>query len=301
MIKTYLPLVKSFQSREKAEIMPAAIVTSIVSSILLLGIAITTSLVLQAKAEETNDIELTTVASNIDVSLRSDITQASFVTASATLNQPSGRLLTSTDLTLDGVILHIPSSTGECKVIKWSIEDMKATRNLILYDKTLDTNETVKCDTTSNINAHRTKDFSDKILLRSPFEFQNHSGRPLVFTLGGESLTKINDKLDQELTAKGVERLTDFEFDKLNNFIGDDSALTFTDTDVCVMNAEKVSSTADESGDTSLVCPVAETKSVEAAWSSEIISSIGVSFELMDASGTTYLHEVNQKTSLPLY
>lgn len=294
---------------ESGEAMPAAIITAIVSSIILLGITIVMSMVLQSKSDQTNDSELTTNASNIDISLRSDITQATFVSPTARLTQPSARLLVASDIRLNGVTLHIPVGTGECKVVEWSVDGNKAKRSLTIYPSTVNEGTSAaKCDTSTTTSAQRTKEFADQFLLQSSFIFNNHVGRQINFTLNDATLTNVNNELDKQLTLQGVDRLSDSDFNKLNDLLGSDYLVAgFTDTSACVMNADKVPSVdssgnpvLDSSGNPVLVCPPAETASVATAWASTAVAKVSADFELIGQTGQILQRQLEQATSIPL-
>lgn len=294
---------------ESGEAMPAAIITAIVTTILLLGITIVMSMVLQTKSDETNNTELSTNASNIDIALRSDITQATHISPSVKLKKPSARLLTADEITVNGVRLEIPESTGECKVVKWSVDGTKASRSLTIYSTTINKDSfSARCDETSEVSAQRTKAFPDSFLLQSPFTFNNHVGRNIQFTLTDSSLTTINDELDNRLKRNDSNRLTDAEFDGLNDLLTPDSVVAgFSDTTGCVMDAEKVAkvdstgaAVLDTNGKPVMVCPPAETASVAAAWVSTAVATISVNFDLIGKSGDIAHRQIEQSSSIPL-
>lgn len=294
---------------ESGEAMPAAIITAIISSILLLGITVVMSVVLQSRSDQKNDTQLVTNASNIDISLRSDITQATYITASANLVQPTSRLLQADDISLNGMVLHIPVSTGECKVVSWSVDGTEASRSISIFAGTLNQgSSSERCDETSEVSAQRTKDFADLFLLQTPFAFNNHVGRKVDFTLDNPTLTRVNDELDNGLKRNDSNRLSDAEFNELNKLLGPNSLVAgFADSDACVMNAEKVvkvdgsgNPVTDTNGNPVLECPPAETASVAAAWNSKAIAKVNVVFDLMGESGAVLHREVEQSSSIPL-
>lgn len=294
---------------ESGEAMPAAIITAIVTTILLLGITIVMSMVLQTKSEETDDTELFNNASNIDISLRSDITQATQISPSVKLKKPETRLLTAEDIIVNGVILDIPESTGECKVIKWSVEGTQASRNLTIYSATTNQGSySAKCDESSEVTAQRTKSFPDSFLLQSPFTFDNRVGRTIHYSLTDTALNTINAELDNRLVRNDNKRLSDSQFDELNKLVTTDSLVAgFTDSTSCVMNAEKVESVddtgsviLDSNGQPVMVCPQAETASVASAWVSTIVSTVSVNFDLIGKSGDIAHRQIEQTSSIPL-
>lgn len=294
---------------ESGEAMPAAIITAIVTTILLLGITIVMSMVLQTKSEETDDTELFNNASNIDISLRSDITQATQISPSVKLKKPETRLLTAEDIIVNGVILDIPESTGECKVIKWSVEGTQASRNLTIYSATTNQGSySAKCDESSEVTAQRTKSFPDSFLLQSPFTFDNRVGRTIHYSLTDAALNTINAELDNRLVRNDNKRLSDSQFDELNKLVTTDSLVAgFTDSTSCVMNAEKVESVddtgsviLDSNGQPVMVCPQAETASVASAWVSTIVSTVSVNFDLIGKSGDIAHRQIEQTSSIPL-
>lgn len=294
---------------ESGEAMPAAIITAIVTTILLLGITIVMSMVLQTKSEETDDTELFNNASNIDISLRSDITQATQISPSVKLKKPETRLLTAEDIIVNGVILDIPESTGECKVIKWSVEGTQASRNLTIYSATTNQGSySAKCDESSEVTAQRTKSFPDSFLLQSPFTFDNRVGRTIHYSLTDATLNTINAELDNRLVRNDNKRLSDSQFDELNKLVTTDSLVAgFTDSTSCVMDAEKVESVddtgsviLDSNGQPVMVCPQAETASVASAWVSTIVSTVSVNFDLIGKSGDIAHRQIEQTSSIPL-
>lgn len=294
---------------ESGEAMPAAIITAIVTTILLLGITIVMSMVLQTKSDETDDTELFNNASNIDISLRSDITQATQISPSVKLKKPDTRLLTAEDIIVNGVILDIPESTGECKVIKWSVEGTQASRNLTIYAVTTNQGSySAQCDESSEVIAQRTKSFPDSFLLQSPFTFNNRVGRTVHYSLTDAALNTINDELDNRLVRNDTNSLSDSEFNDLNKLLTTDSVVAgFTDSSSCVMNAEKVESVdatgsviLDSNGQPVMVCPQAETASVASAWVSTSISTVSVNFDLIGKSGDIAHRQIEQTSSIPL-
>lgn len=294
-------------SPENAEIMPAAIITAIVSSILLVGMAIVISLVLTNKSEQTSEAELSTTISNVDTSLRADITQARHIEPFAKLTQPSERLLTSSDIHLNGVTLHIPSNSGECKLVTWAANGTTVTRGLTVYKETLNADRQAECDIASEVVADRDKEFEGKFLLQTPFTFDNNVGREFAYTLNGETLDEVNTELDRQLTANGEEKLSETEFNKLNKLLKPNSLVTgFADPLACAMNAARITMTnssgepvMDANGNSVTTCPPAETASVEDAWKATSISSVSVKFDMMSGSGETIHRDIKQPSSTP--
>lgn len=287
---------RAVKNSEAAELMPAAIITSIVSSILLLGIAGSMSLVLRDKASSEKNVNLTSIASNIDISLRSDITKASTITALTKLKQPSGRLLTPADVFISGVSLHIPESEGRCKVVNWSLYGSKATREMAIYSGFSMTGATAKCDISSTIEASRTKTFATNTISSAPFRVNNQVGRELAFTLSNEALVLANTALDTQLIAKEVTTLDVEDFNELNKLLNSSSfQVAFADPDACPMNVSKITSAG------LMVCPAAETDTIAAAWNSTKVAKVGVSLELSDAGGEKIARDIVQNSSVPLY
>lgn len=277
------------KSGERAEIMPAAIITAIISSILLLGIIIILTIVFQSKTQQTKNVELSTAVSNFDVSLRSDISQASFISATAKLTQPSTRLLSSTDLLINGITMHIPTPTGECKVIDWSLNDTTVSRNLIIYSNTLSEDETVQCDESSETTDNRDKNFSDTFIQKSPFQFTNQMNREFIYTLDDLTLNKVNEELEDRLTVQGVDKLSDEEFNELNNLLGNEYlASKFEEPDSCVMDEDKV----DE------VCPVPESATMTEVWSSTTVAKMSVDFDILGDFGEVVHSQIEQSASI---
>lgn len=290
---------QTLPSPEKAEIMPAAIITAIVSSILLVGMAVVISLVLTSKSEQTSNAELSTTVSNVDASLRADITQARHIEPKAKLIQPSERLLTASDIQLNGVTLHVPSNSGECKLITWAANGTTITRELIVYGQTLNADREATCDKESEIVSERDKDFEQKFLLQAPFQFNNNVGREFAYVLNSATLDEVNTELDKKLTEKGEEKLNETELNKLNKLLNPDSlVIGFADPSACVMNAERTTTT-DGSGNSVTACPPPETESVEEAWNAQSISSVGVKFDMMSDSGETLHRDIKQTSSTP--
>ena len=293
------------KSSERGEAMPAAIVTAIVSSLILLGIASVVSLVVQNKADSEGDVALTTAVSNIDVSLRSDINQATYITAAAKLKQPTTRLLGPTDVNLSGVNMHIPVSSGECKVIRWNINGNNASRDLTIYQSSLKDDVSVKCNETSPVVGQRTKVFAQNVKVDAPFRFNNQVGRELAFTVDTASLDTVNTELEKQLTAKGVQKLNDTDFNELNKLMGNDSYKAgFKNPTACVMDAARIWVDANKDGvkqTTEMVCPPAEADTVAAAWNSMKVAKVGVAFQMASNSGEIAKRDIAQNSSVPLY
>lgn len=280
--------IRKAKSSEKAETMPAAIITAIVTSMILLAIAGILSYVFQSKSDGEEKVALATVASNIDVSLRADISQGSYLTATAKLKQPESRLLTENDLLLTGVNVHLPEANSDCKVIRWSVNGTTVNRDLTVYKNAINTDRPARCDETSEIVAKRNKVFADNIIVQAPFAFHNQLGNPLRFTLEESALTKVNDKLEVQLEAKGVEKLDDDDFNKLNRNLDSSSFIVaFADPAACVMNAEKVSG----------VCPEPEAATILDAWNSKKITKVSVMFIMQDNDGGIVSRNVEQNSS----
>jgi len=152
---------------ERAETLPAAIVTGIVSSIILLGLAgVTATVVSQQKNAEVVS-EATTTATNIDVSLRSDATAATTI-------KP---------ISAQSVQFHIPASTGnQCKLVTWNVDSANLTRQLAVYNGTKTVNGNVECDTASSVivNSKRTLTTALDTSAATTFKYSNSLGRTLV-------------------------------------------------------------------------------------------------------------------------
>ena len=280
------------KSSERAEAMPAAIITAIVSSLLLLGIASTVSLVVQSKSDSEGNVKLATVASNIDVSLRSDVSNASYIAASANLKQPAGRLLTPTDINVSGVNMHVPAQSGECKVVRWSMSGNTISRDLTIYQKTSNGGDMAKCDETSTKLGQRTKVFAQDVSVQTPFNFTNQVGRAITFNHADASLQTVNAALDAKLVEKNTQRLNDEDFNQLNKLLkGDSFVAGFADPTACEMNAPRNGAT----------CPEPEADTVTAAWNSLKIAKVSVAFQMNESSGDTIERNIEQNSSVPLY
>lgn len=283
---------RATRSSEKAETMPAAIITAIITSILLLGIATAISFILQSRADGKEQVALATVVSNVDIALRSDVSQASYLKAAAKLKQPAARLLTETDLLLSGVNMHLPEANGECKVIRWSVNGSTVSRDLTVYKTSINERSLVKCDESSEKIAERNKVFAENIIVQAPFQFHNQLGHELIFKLKDTALTEVNAKLDAQLTAKGTDKLEDTEFNQLNTLLNSTSFIVgFPDVTACIMNADKVDG----------VCPAPETTSVADAWNSKKIAKVSVMFMMQNTEGEMVRRDIEQSSSVPLY
>lgn len=158
---------------ERAEALPAAIVTGIVSSIILLGLASVTATVVTQQTNAEVSAEANTSATNIDVSLRSDSTAATAIKA----------------VSNKSVQFHIPSATGatsnECKLVTWAVNGQVIDRTLTVYSGTKTVDGAVECDPAS------TKVVSNKRTLASTLEdgssirFFNALGRELTVSSNG--------------------------------------------------------------------------------------------------------------------
>ena len=297
--------IKKVKSSERAEAMPAAIITAIVSSMLLLGIASAVSLVVQEKSDSEGNVALTTSASNIDVSLRSDITQASYISASAKLKQPATKPIGPSDVILSGVNMHIPTNAGECKVIRWNVNGNTVSRDLTIYTGFNKDNTFIKCDESSTVVAKRTKVFADDVNIDAPFKFHNQVGREITFTAEQTSLDKVNVEYNKQLTLKGVQKLNDSDFNELNKLMGADSYKAgFQNPAACAMDAPLVWVDANKDGikqPTEMVCPPAEADTINAAWNSLKIAKVSVAFQMQSDSGEVAKRDIAQNSSIPLY
>lgn len=281
------------RSSERGETMPATIIAAIVSSVVILGVAAVMSFVLQIRADAGEDLEVSVAASNVDVTLRSDIINASYITANVKLQQPSARLLDADDIFISGVNLHIPESNGGCKVIEWHFIEAKSIRDLTIYQDSSDTDEIVKCDLTSPVLSERDKVFTKNFTVNSTFNLRNQVGREILFNLTDASLEKVNPVLEAKLNEKGVERLSSEDFNELNKELKADSFISvFSNPEACVMNAEKVQSrneagelVVDEAGNPVLTCPAPESVNVGSAWNSFNISNIRADLVFIDNNG----------------
>jgi hypothetical protein len=157
---------------ERAETLPAAIVTGIVSSIILLGLAgVTATVVSQQKNAEVVS-EATTTATNIDVSLRSDATAATTI-------KP---------ISATSVQFHVPASTGnQCKLVTWNVDGSNLTRQLAVYNGSKTVNGNVECDTASSVvvNSKRTLTTALDTSAAATFKYSNSLGRTLVVDSAG--------------------------------------------------------------------------------------------------------------------
>lgn len=281
------------KSSERAEAMPAAIITAIVSSLLLLGIASTVALVVESKGESESNVQLTTAASNIDVSLRSDVTNASYISASAKLKQPAGRLLTPTDVTVTGVKMHIPATDGGCKVVRWTVDGSAVSRQLTIYKLSSTDSGTVTCDENSGTLAERKKVFAQDVNVNAPFAFHNQVGRSIVFNHANASLETANSQLDAKLKSLNVQKLNDEDFSNLNKLMkGDSFVAAFADPTACPMNAPRGAAGA---------CPAPESDTIVAAWDSLKIAKVSVDFSMTSPGGDSVNREIEQNSSVPLY
>lgn len=282
------------KSSERAEAMPAAIITAIVSSLLLLGIASTVALVVESKSESESNVQLTTAVSNIDVSLRSDVTNASYIAATAKVKQPTGRLLTPTDVVVTGTKMHIPATDGGCKVVRWVADGNTVSRQLTIHALSSNVSGTVTCDETSEKLAERKKTFAQDVNISAPFTFHNQVGRSIVFNHANASMDTVNAQLDAKLKALNVQKLSDADFNALTIPLlkGDSFVAGFADPTACPMSAPRGSNG---------VCPDPEADTIVAAWDSLKIAKVSVDFTMGSASGESVQRDIEQNSSVPLY
>ena len=280
---------------ERAEAMPAVIISAIVSALLMITVAGIISLIMQNSSNTSDRISMTTTTANIDSSMKADITSATYVTASVRLKQPTGGgLLNANDLLISGVNLHIPSDQGTCKLVRWSIIHGTLTRNLTIYNSTVTNNSLVQCDTTSTVLGQRSKVFAQNVTLDSDnYQVLNQAGRTVVFTITEPTLDNINNQLQSEYTANNTNQLPDSQFDQLNSMLTTSSiAPAYSNPNACVMNQPKNSSGT---------CPVQEADPLKAAWNSMVIAKVVVAFHLTDSHGANFPLDIEQNVSTSLY
>ena len=276
---------------ERAEAMPAAIITAIVSSILLLGIAGVTSMVVNGKADAEADVTLTTAVSNIDVSLRSDVTNASYITAGAKLAPPASGTFAPTDLVATGANLHIPEADGKCKVVRWSLEGGQVSRDLTVYSSTNNSESVVSCNTSSTKVAERKKVFSDKLTSTNPFKFYNQVGRELAFNIDESKIAAINTEHQSIRNAQGGAPLNAEQLQTLSNkhLTGNSIKTGFKNPTACPLKDSPATGP----------CGAVE-ENIVAAWQSTKISKVSKAFDIT-MNGTTQSRQVEQNSTVPLY
>lgn len=282
---------RSLALSERAEAMPAAIISAAISSILLLGIAGVTSMVVQERSTSENDAVTSVTVSDIDVSLRSDVTNASYITAGAKLSQPSSGSFSPTDLTTTGVNLHIAESDNKCKLVSWSIEAGTISRNVEIYASTDATDTVATCDTSSALIAERKKTFTEELSSNTPFGFFNQVGRELAFSIDESVLTTINADHSSMVAAQEGSPLNVGQLQELSNkhLVADSIKTGFKNPAACPL---KDTPTIEECG------PIED--GILAAWQSSKIAKVSSSFNINNGN-KDYTREVEQNSSIPLY
>jgi len=158
---------------ERAEALPAAIVTGIVSSIILLGLASVTATVVTQQTNAEVSAEANTSATNIDVSLRSDSTAATAIKA----------------VSNKSVKFHVPSATGatsnECKLITWTVNGTSLDRVLTVYSGTKTVTGQVECDPASTVVVSNKRTLSSSLEDGSKLRYFNALGRELTAPSAG--------------------------------------------------------------------------------------------------------------------
>lgn len=153
----------SVKLNERAEALPVAIITAIVSSIILLGLASTMGVIIEQQAKSEKSFVVNNTVTNIDTSMKTDINN------STTIIPKDATSLT----------LHAPVASGaECKVIEWSMVENKLTRNITIYSGTLGT-DVRKCNTASSVVATGKKVISNKFETDG-FKYSNSLGRGML-------------------------------------------------------------------------------------------------------------------------
>jgi hypothetical protein len=139
----------------------------------------------------------------------------------------------------------------------------------------------------------------------APIKFKNQVGHEIAFTIEDTSLTKVNAELEKQLTSKGVQKLSDTDFNELNKLMGTNSYVSgFKNPSACVMDAARVWVDANKDGvkqTTEMVCPPAEADTVAAAWNSKRIANVNVSVQMASSSGEVAKRDIAQNSSVPLY
>lgn len=156
---------------ERAEALPGAIVSALVSAIILLGLASTLALVVQNQKTASINSDIVSSESNIDSRFTSD-------EASATNIKPVSPYAVSFSTPID--------TSSDCKIATWQVENALLTRTLTVYSGTAapQPDKTVSCDTTT-VKVSQKKVMTSQLNEGAGFTYFNPAGREMLVATDG--------------------------------------------------------------------------------------------------------------------
>jgi len=149
---------------EKGESLPGTIVASLISSIILVGVAGVISLVMIQKVEAENQMKIDTSSASIDAEFKSDVINAKTVLP----------------VSSSEIRLHVPSNDDTCRVVDWKVADGSLTRTLSVYQDMIVINGDMECDVTSEkLVDSKVRTLSQNLTDQSSIQYYNAVGREL--------------------------------------------------------------------------------------------------------------------------
>lgn len=156
---------------ERAEALPGAIVSAIVSAIILLGLASTLALVVQNQKAASITADVVSSGSNIESRFNSDESNSSYI-------QPNSPYSVSFSAPID--------NSTDCKVATWQVENALLTRTLTVYSNTFpQLDGKVKCRTETAIKVDQKKIMTSQLDEGAEFTFFNAAGREMLVSTDG--------------------------------------------------------------------------------------------------------------------
>ena len=152
---------------EAAESLPAVIVSAIVSSFVLLGVAGMLAFVVEVQkdAEVTSNVNST--VSNITTRLATDTEAATHITAAS-----------GTNVTFS---TPVASSATDCKTAQWVINGTTLTRTLTVYNSTVDAGSgDITCNPSGTVIVTNERTVTTSLEAGSTFQYYNGLGRELT-------------------------------------------------------------------------------------------------------------------------
>lgn len=156
---------------ERAEALPGAIVSAIISAIILLGLASTLALVVQNQKTASITADVVSSGSNIDSRFNADESNSSYI-------QPNSPYSVSFSAPIE--------NSTDCKVATWQVENALLTRTLTVYSNTFpQLDGKVKCRTETAIKVDQKKIMTSKLDEGAEFTFFNAAGREMLVATDG--------------------------------------------------------------------------------------------------------------------
>ena len=149
---------------EKGESLPGTIVASLISSIILVGVAGVISLVMVQKVEAENQMKVDTSSASIDAEFKSDVINAETVLP----------------VSSSEIRLHVPSNDDTCRMVDWKIADGSLTRTLSVYQEMVVVDGDMECDMSSEkLVDSKVRTLSQNVTDKSSIQYYNAVGREL--------------------------------------------------------------------------------------------------------------------------